>query len=130
MNRRPPGRSRLATTPAQRATLGSQQSAPIPVKTRSNAPCPAASAAAYTSDSTNLASAPVCSASARACLIAGPEKSTPVIDAPSLASEIVSVPMWHCRCTPRSPLMSLSQDRSNRTTSLRNAGSAMNESTL
>ena len=36
-------------------------------------------------------------------LIAAGEKSSPVIRAPRRASEIVSVPMWHCRCTPRRP---------------------------
>ena len=40
MNSRPPGASSAATTPAQRRMSGSQQSAPIPVNTRSNAPAP------------------------------------------------------------------------------------------
>ena len=52
-----------------------------------------------------------------------------VMSAPRRASEMVSVPMWHCRCTPRSPLMSPSSGRSNRTTSLRKAGSLANRST-
>ena len=38
MNSRPPGLSSRATTAAQRVTLGIQQSAPMPVNTRSNSP--------------------------------------------------------------------------------------------
>ena len=49
--------------------------------------------------------------------------TSPVIDAPSRASDTVSVPMWHCRCTPRNPAMSPSSGRSNLTTSLMNEGS-------
>ncbi|HEX3490142.1 MAG TPA: hypothetical protein VHU92_12385 [Streptosporangiaceae bacterium] len=52
------------------------------------------------------------------------------MDAPSRASEMVSVPMWHCRCTPRRPSMSPSSGRSKRTTSLRYVGLARNWATL
>ena len=45
--------------------------------------------------------------------------------APSRASETVSVPMWHCRCTASRPRMSPRRGRSNVTTSLRNAGSSV-----
>jgi len=58
MNNRPPGRKRFATTPAHRRTSGSQHSAPIPVKTRSNPSEPSSSAASQTSASTNSTSAP------------------------------------------------------------------------
>ena len=56
------------------------------------------------------------------------EKSSPVIRAPSRASEIVSVPMWHWRWTPSRPRTSPSSGRSKRTTSLRWAGSERNRS--
>ena len=46
--------------------------------------------------------------------------------APSRASESVSVPMWHCRWTPRSPAMSPRRGRSKRTTPLRKLGSSRN----
>ncbi len=124
MNSRPPGRSRSATTPPQRPMSGSQGSEPTPVYTKSNSARPRTTAAAYTSDWTNVASAVVSEASFRAAATAAPEKSRPVMEAPSRASEIVSVPMWHCRCTPRSPETSPSRGRSNRTTSLMKSGSA------
>ena len=75
----------------------------MPVKTRSKAPSGSTSAASYTSASTKSTSAPVSAASARPCSRAGGLKSSPVIRAPSRDSEIVSVPMWHWRWTPRSP---------------------------
>src|SRR5215831_14205788 len=66
MNSRPPGRSRPATTCAQRAMSGSQHSAPIPVYTRSNGSGPSAPAASYTSASTKRTSAPARAAIRRA----------------------------------------------------------------
>ena len=62
-------------------------------------------------------------ARSRATVIAGAEKSSPDIRAPSRLSETVSVPMWHCRWTPRRPEMSPSRGRSKRTTSERWFGS-------
>ena len=97
MNSRPPGRSRPATTRAQRAMSGSQHSAPIPVYTRSNGSGPSAPAASYTSASTKRMSAPARLAIRRACASEAAEKSSPVMAAPRRASETVSVPMWHCR---------------------------------
>ena len=88
MNSRPPGRSSAATTCAHRRTSGSQHSAPMPgehqverrrARARRGAP--------YTSDSTNSTSAPARRASRRASASAGAEKSSPVIRAPSRASE-------------------------------------------
>jgi len=66
----------------------------------------------------------------RACSIAADEKSRPVILAPKRERPMVSVPMWHCRCTPVNPLRSPSKGRSNLTTSPMNAGSSMNRCTL
>ena len=71
---------------------------------------------------------PGSSASRRASASEAGEKSRPVIRAPSRASEIVSVPMWHWRCTPSRPATSPSSGRSKRTTSLRWSASARNRS--
>ena len=78
---------------------GSQHNAPIPVNTRSNACRPRRSAASYTLACTKSTLAPASAAIRRACASDAPEKSGPVIRAPSLESDIVSVPMWHCRWT-------------------------------
>ena len=128
MKSRPPGLSSLWTTSAQRLTDGNQMSAPMPVKTRSNSPFDSTSAASYTSASMKSTPAPSSSLSAWAWATATGLKSSPVIRAPSLDSEIVSVPMWHCRWTPRSPCTSPSSGWSNVTTSDRYAGSLRNSS--
>jgi hypothetical protein len=99
------------------------------VNTSSKPPVPSTSGASYTLDSTKVTSAPAPAAIARAWATDADEKSRPVIVAPSRASEIVSVPMWHCRCTPRRPSTSPRRGRSKRTTSLMCVGSAANFST-
>ena len=62
----------------------------------------------------------------RAISSAGAEKSRPVIRAPRRDRESVSVPIWHCRWTPRAPETSPSSGWSKVTTPLRCVGSATN----
>ncbi len=52
-----------------------------------------------TSDCTKLPGTPVSAESARAAATASPEKSSPVTSAPIRASDNVSSPKWHCRCS-------------------------------
>ena len=77
----------------------------MPVYTRSNRPTPSTlGRVVHVTRRRNRRRGSGSPASRRATSIsAEPLKSSPVTRAPSRASESVSVPMWHCRCTTSRP---------------------------
>ncbi len=103
MNRRPPGRSRPATMAAQPRISGSQHSAPLPVKTRSNDP------------GSRTASGVIQVRLHEFDIGTPPIRQPPSLDerrpgevetghsCPEAGRDTVSVPMWHCRWTARRP---------------------------
>ena len=127
-NSRPPGREQggddlgPATDvrqPAERADAGVDEVEGMRRRARSTA--------SYTSASTKSTAVPAGCGQRRASSSAGGGEVQPGHRAPSRASDRVSVPMWHCRCTPRRPV-EVAQPRAGRSAPRRSGTSGRRRS--